>query len=141
MNPIASGASSTPSQRWLPALALAAAAALVLPAAAHDIVLVPEAGGVRVRMGHPGDWQSVDGERLLDLQVFNGGAGGVGADRQAALKRKGLDLLLAAPAADKAPMLVAARYDKGLWVKLPAVAGAKPQWRNTSRFMTPEPTA
>jgi nickel transport protein len=122
-------------------LLLAAAWSLVLlapPAQAHDIVLVPQAGGLTVRYGHPHDWQPVDPEKLLELQVL--GPAGAVIDRHDALSRKGLDMLLA-PAALAGPALVAARYDNGLWVELPAAADGKPQWRNTSRFMTPQARA
>lgn len=121
----------------LVALLAATSATLTLlaaPAQAHDIVLVPQAGGLTVRYGHPHDWQPVDHEKLLELQVQ--GASGTPADRHDALKRKGLDMLLA-PADLKGPALVAARYDNGLWVELPPGADGKSQWRNTSRFMTP----
>ena len=105
-------------------------------AQAHDIVLVPESTGLRVRLGHPGDWQSVDVERLLELQTMTGDA--VAQDKHSALKRSGLDMVLAKSAAKAmAPQMAAARYDNGLWVELPAVGKAKAEWRNTSRFMLP----
>lgn len=108
-------------------------------AQAHDIVLVPESSGVRVRLGHPGDWQSVDVEKLLELQAMTGDS--AAEDKHSALKRKGIDLVLAKPSAKRAaPQMTAARYDNGLWVELPAVGNAKAEWRNTSRFMIPGAT-
>ncbi len=125
-------------QRRCIVAAAAAVLALVLsprPAEAHDIVLVPQGGGLTVRYGHPLDWLPVDHEKLLELQVQ--GAAGTVSDRHGALKRKGLDMLLA-PAALAGPALVAARYDNGLWVELPAGPDGKAAWRNSSKFMTPE---
>ena len=121
------------------ACAVLAMTALAPMAHAHDIVLVPETSGLRVRLGHPGDWQSVDVEKLLELQTMTGD--GAAQDRHGALKRNGLDMVLAKPAAKTtAPQMTAARYDNGLWVELPAVGKAKPEWRNTSRFMLPGAT-
>ena len=105
-------------------------------AQAHDIVLVPESAGLRVRLGHPGDWQPVDIERLIELQTMSGNS--AAQNKHSELKRNGLDMVLAKPAPKAAtPQMSAARYDNGLWVELPAVGNAKAEWRNTSRFMLP----
>lgn len=107
------------------------------PAQAHDVVIVPEAGQLRVKLGHPGDWQPVDLEKLLELHTMQ--------DLQATkemhsqVKRQGLDFVLKQKPMAQA-QLAAARYDNGLWLELPAVAGEKPQWRNASRFMLPNAT-
>ena len=109
---------------------------LVSLAKAHDIVLVPESAGLRVRLGHPGDWQPVDAEKLLELQTMTGE--GAVQERYGGLKRNGLDMVLAKTATKgMVPQMAAARYDNGLWVELPAVGSAKAEWRNTSRFMLP----
>lgn len=106
-------------------------------AQAHDVVIVPEANQLRVRLGHPGDWQPVDLEKLLELQTMQ--------DTQdikethAQLKRQGMDFVLKQKPTSKA-QLAAARYDNGLWLELPAAGGEKPQWRNASRFMLPNAT-
>lgn len=140
--------------RPLPTLALLLGLALTLaPAAAHDIVLLPQpGGGVLVRYGHPQDWLSVDAEKLLDLQAVGALAGSPVVDLQPSLKRQGLTLLLPAQQVPGRPglssgmtagltadqRLLAARYDNGLWARLPAAsAGAKPVYRNTSRWLAP----
>ena len=128
---------TTPMHNFVSALTAIAALALTFAASsarAHDIVLVPDRGGLTVRYGHPKDWLPVDIEKLLELQVQ--GADGSATDRHDALKRRGLDMLLPAGSL-RGPTLVAARYDNGLWVQLPSSANGKAQWRNTSRFMTP----
>ena len=104
---------------------------------AHDIVLVPESNQIRVRLGHPGDWQPVDKEKLLELKVISDPA--MPADLYTGLKRQGLDYVVPfkSGAGSKAS-ITAARYDNGLWVELPAVGQAKPEWRNASRFMLPQ---
>ena len=104
-------------------------------ATAHDIVLVPEASGLRVRMGHPGDWQNVDKERLLNFNVNTDQ--GQPEQKYAELRRQGLDFVLPKPTTPSAAVLSSARYDNGLWIELPAIGSAKPEWRNTSRFMMP----
>lgn len=123
----------------LPLAAYVATVCLILQttANAHDIVLVPEANQIRVRLGHPGDWQTVDKERLLELTVIGDPSKAI--DIQANLKRQGLDFVvpLKATLASKANM-TAARYDNGLWVEVVTAGQAKPEWRNSSRFMTPQ---
>ena len=101
------------------------------PAAAHDIVLVPGKDRVTVRYGHPGDWLAIDDEKLLEFKVF--GMPASSTDLQDALKRRNLVLLLQQKLVT--PSLFAARYDNGLWLKLPTPAGSKERWRNASRFM------
>lgn len=118
---------------------LAAAAfgfAFAPPAIAHDIVLVPSASAsaLTVRYGHPGDWLPVDVEKLLTLMRFDGKGNAmevIGATRPQGLTR---ELRGARGAA-----LYAARYDNGLWIRLPGETG-KPVFRNASRFMIPEGT-
>ena len=108
-----------------------------LPAHAHDVVLMPiDHGELRVRFGHPQDWQPVDAEKLLELQTID--AAGRVTERHAALKRRGLDLV--APVKAPGPLLTAARYDNGLWLKLPSQPGQPEQYRNASKFMLPEGT-
>jgi uncharacterized GH25 family protein len=107
---------------------------MALFAEAHDIVIVPEPNQFRIRLGHPEDWQSVDAEKSLEFQVLRGSA--APEEAQATLKRRGLDMTLATKSGSGAT-LAAARYDNGLWVELPAVGNAKPEYRNTSRFMLP----
>ncbi len=102
----------------------------VPPASAHDIVLVPGKNRVTVRYGHPGDWLAIDDEKLLEFKMF--GAPARSVDLQDDLKRQGLVLLMQKKLA--APALFAARYDNGLWLKLPTAAGSKERWRNASRF-------
>ena len=113
-------------------------AALLLAGAgahAHDLVLMPiEQGTLRVRFGHPADWQSVDAEKLLEVQAID--ATGKTVDVHTALKRRALDLV--APFKATGPVLTAARYDNGLWLKLPTPAGQPEQFRNASKFMLPE---
>ncbi len=124
--------------RHLPALALLIGLTLTAaPAAAHDIVLQPQPGGVlQVRYGHPQDWLSVDAEKLLELQAP--GDAGNPVDLQPGLKRQGLMLTLTAQRLPAMQRLLAARYDNGLWARLPAASpGAKPTYRNTSRWLAP----
>jgi uncharacterized GH25 family protein len=110
------------------------------PAAwAHDVVLVPEAGTLRVRYGHPQDWQPVSIDKLIDLQLL--GSGDSARDAYATLSRRGIELVAdkAKLAAGSGPWLAASRYDNGLWVELPpAKAGGEPQYRNASRASVPE---
>lgn len=104
-------------------------------AQAHDIVLVPEAGGsVFVRYGHAQDWQPLEKAKLLEVQVFDS-ADGPAQERSALLKPKGLGFTLPQPG--KAPMLLAARYDNGIWSREAQVGDAKPTAHNTSRLMMP----
>lgn len=132
----------------MPRMPRAALAACLLTSAAaaqaHDIVLVPAAGGdarapaLTVRYGHPQDWLPVDHEKLLELKLI--GADGAITDRQDRLTRRGLDLLLK-DASARAPMLAEARYDNGLWVRLPTEAGRPEQFRNATRLMVPDAAA
>lgn len=121
----------------LSALALAAAAVQ-----AHDIVIVPGAGGTALlRYGHPHDWQPLEKGKLIELQAF--GAGDASPqDRLTALKPQGMSFALPA---DHAPTgsarLLAARYDNGLWARDPQVGDAKPKAHNTSRLMMPNATS
>jgi nickel transport protein len=113
---------------------LAVLTALPLYAAAHDLVLVPDVEGtLTIRFGHPGDWQTTDKSRLLDLQTL--GATGAAAPLTAPLKPSGLNLIAPAPEAGSA-RLASARYDNGLWVTVPDAAG-KPVFYNTSKAMLP----
>lgn len=104
---------------------------------AHDLVLMPITNGeLRVRFGHPQDWQSVDGEKLLEVQTID--AGGKVVDRHDELKRRELDMVM--PLAADAALLTAARYDNGLWLTLRGHDGKPDQYRNASKFMLPEGT-
>jgi nickel transport protein len=117
---------------------LTAAAGLVcsLSATAHDIVLVPERGGVTVRYGHAQDWQVVDQRKLLEVQTFQ--TPGAPVEQLDALKPSKLNYLLApSKLVAGQPFLVAARYDNGLWSRPKTTAGEKPKARNASRFMMP----
>jgi uncharacterized GH25 family protein len=117
---------------------LTAAAGLVcsLSATAHDIVLVPERGGVTVRYGHAQDWQVVDQRKLLEVQTFQ--TPGAPVEQLDALKPSRLNYLLApSKLVAGQPFLVAARYDNGLWSRPKTTAGEKPKARNASRFMMP----
>jgi len=107
-------------------------------ASAHDIVLEPSRDGVAVRYGHAKDWQQVQDGKLVDLQLLRGNE--AARDLRADLRPRRIDLVLAVPDA-RAPALLAARYDNGLWARLPAVGSAKPVARNTTRVMLPEATA
>ncbi len=100
---------------------------------AHDIVLVPKDNGLTVRYGHPKDWQPIDREKLIELQVL--APEGPGVDRLGAVKRAGLDLQMAGGISR--PSLVSARYDNGFWIEGAPGADGKPVWRNTGPFMTP----
>lgn len=121
-------------------LAFSTASLLTPLAEAHDMVLVPEPHQLRVRYGHPHDWRSVDRARLIELRLLRGDA--AATDAYAALAQQGLDLVAsAAKLGDlKGAWIAAARYDNGLWAELQQPsADAKPQWRNASRFMVPNP--
>lgn len=116
---------------------LAAAACCSAGVQAHDLVLMPITNGeLRVRFGHPQDWQPVDAEKLLEVQTID--AAGKVVDRHDALKRRELDMVM--PLAADAALLTAARYDNGLWLTIPAHDGQPVQYRNASRFMLPEGT-
>lgn len=117
-------------------LCQAAITALAATAAqAHDIVLEPQRDGVAVRYGHAQDWQQVQDGKLVDLQLLRGSE--APQDMRASLRPRRLDFVMPLPAG-RQPLLVAARYDNGLWARLPAAAGAKPVSRNTTRVMLPE---
>ena len=124
--------------KTLMSFALAASALLSGAAAcAHDLVLMPAANGeLRIRFGHPLDWQAVDPEKLLEVQTID--TAGKVTDRHRALTRRDLDMVL--PLAADAALLIAARYDNGLWLTLPAKDGQPVQYRNASKFMLPEGT-
>lgn len=128
-------------------------------AQAHEIVLEPQRDGVALRYGHSQDWQPVAEGKLVDLQLLRGD--GDAQDMRARLRTRApsMDMLLptaalmstptstpamaaakSAPAARQA-VLLAARYDNGLWARLPAVDGAKAVARNTTRVMLPEATS
>lgn len=115
-------------------LALAGASVAVQ---AHDIVLVPQAGGgLAVRYGHPQDWQVLEKSKLIDLQAYDGQA--TARDLLAAMKPNGLAYALPANVvAPNKPLLLAARYDNGLWARLPKMGDAKPAPVNTTRLMLP----
>lgn len=104
-------------------------------AEAHDIVLEPQRDGVAVRYGHAQDWQQVQDGKLVDLQVLRGRE--APQDVRASLRPRRLDFVLPLPSG-RQPALVAARYDNGLWARLPAVGGNKAVARNTTRVMLPE---
>ncbi len=117
-------------------LALAAWLTLAANGAqAHDIVLEPQRDGVAVRYGHAQDWQQVQDGKLVDLQLLRGSE--APQDMRASLRPRRIDFLMPLPAG-RQPLLVAARYDNGLWARLPAVGGAKAVARNTTRLMLPE---
>jgi uncharacterized GH25 family protein len=113
-------------------LSFAAAAAQ-----AHDIALEPQRDGIAVRYGHAQDWQQVQDGKLVDLQSLRGNE--APQDLRASLRPRRLDFVLPLPSG-RQPTLVAARYDNGLWARLPAVGGAKAVARNTTRVMLPEAT-
>jgi nickel transport protein len=114
---------------------LAIAAVWAASAQAHDIVLEPQRDGVAVRYGHAQDWQQVQDGKLVDLQLLRGSE--APQDVRATLRPRRTDFVLPLPGGRQA-LLVAARYDNGLWARLPAVGGAKPVARNTTRVMLPE---
>lgn len=117
-------------------LALAACAALSTSAVqAHDIVLEPQRDGIAVRYGHAQDWQPVQDGKLVDLQLLRGTD--APQEMRASLRPRRMDFVLPLPAG-RQPLLVAARYDNGLWARLPAAGNAKPVSRNTTRVMLPE---
>jgi nickel transport protein len=105
-------------------------------ALAHDIALIPDAGGnLTVRYGHPGDWQPTDKERLLEIMLFQSST--APSIVSTPLVKNGLALTASAPVIQNATAaLVAARYDNGLWVTTEG-GGMKPIWHNTSRAMLP----
>jgi uncharacterized GH25 family protein len=119
---------------------LALAAALVAanaPALAHDILLVPQGPGLVVRYGHPADWQPMEKRRLIELVALEGSA--APRDLEAEIKPRGLDFVIAKVAHTPGQaLLLAARYDNGLWARLPKVGEAKPVARNTTRVMLPQ---
>lgn len=117
---------------------LVGALALATPllSQAHDLVLVPSpSGDLTVKFGHPNDWQPADKERLLDLQAE--GDGSASKSLSSTLKKKGLNLESAHVATTGKAMLVAGRYDNGLWVTMPGPAG-KDVYFNTTKAMMPE---
>ena len=124
--------------KTLLSFALAASALLSGAAArAHDLVLMPAADGeLRIRFGHPKDWLSVDAEKLLEVQTID--TAGKVTDRHGALTRRDLEMVL--PLTTDAALLIAARYDNGLWLTLPGTDGQPVQYRNASKFMLPEGT-
>ena len=119
--------------------AAALAALLAGPASAHDIVLQPIRDGVAVRYGHAQDWQPVEPDKLIELQLFRT-ATDLPQDAQPALKPTGNEYLLTLADGAAKPLLVAARYDNGLWSRVPVAGGGKPVARNTTRFMLPDAT-
>ena len=88
-----------------------------------------------VRYGHAQDWQQVQDGKLIDLLLLRGSE--APQDLRATLRPRRTDFVLPLPSG-RQPMLVAARYDNGLWARLPAVGSAKPVARNTTRVMLPE---
>ena len=106
-------------------------------AQAHDIVLEPQREGIALRYGHAQDWQQVQDGKLVDLQLLRGSD--APQDMRAGLRPRRMDFVLPLPAGRQAA-LVAARYDNGLWARLPAVGSAKAVARNTTRVMLPEAT-
>jgi len=120
----------------LPQFALAAALCATTGfALAHDIVLEPQREGVAVRYGHAQDWQPVQHGKLVDVQLLRGNE--AAQDVREQLRPRRMDLLLPQPAG-RTPWLLAARYDNGLWARLPAVGDARPASRNTTRVMLPQ---
>ena len=116
---------------------MAASAVCGAAAHAHDLVLMPITNGeLRVRFGHPQDWQPVDAEKLLEVQTID--AAGKAVDQHNALKRRELDMVM--PLVADAALLTAARYDNGLWLAIAAQDGQPVQYRNASKFMLPEGT-
>lgn len=117
----------------LSTMALAAASSGAL---AHDIVIVPERSGAFVRYGHAQDWQPLEKAKLLELQVFSGDA--APQERAATLKPKALGFVMPAERGLAGqPLLLAARYDNGLWAREAQVGSVKPKAHNTSRLMMP----
>lgn len=88
-----------------------------------------------MRYGHAQDWQQVQDGKLVDLQLLRGSD--APQDMRASLRPRRIDFLMPLPTGS-APLLVAARYDNGLWARLPAAAGAKAVARNTTRVMLPQ---
>lgn len=115
---------------WAALLCLASASTW-----AHDIVLEPQRDGVAVRYGHAQDWQSVQHGKLVDVQLLRGNE--AAQDVREQLRPRRMDLLLPQPTG-RTPWLLAARYDNGLWARLPAVGDARPASRNTTRVMLPQ---
>lgn len=113
-------------------IALLVLAAAALPAAAHDVVLVPRGDQLTMRHGHPHDWLPVDSRKVLSLQLHR--ADGRSEERHQALRRQGLDLALARTGG---AWLAAASYDNGLWVRRRGGDG-KLQWRNATPLTVPE---
>lgn len=99
----------------LAAAALLAGWLAAVSAWAHDIVILADAERVEVKYGHPGDWQYADREKLIDLRWMDG-QGADGSLREG-LARDGLSLVSVGP--DPGGSLVHARYDNGVWVRLP----------------------
>jgi uncharacterized GH25 family protein len=117
-------------------LSLAALFAVMTTASqAHDIVLEPQRDGIAVRYGHAQDWQQVQDGKLIDLQLLRGTE--APQDMRASLRARRIDFVMPMPSGRQS-MVVAARYDNGLWARLPAAAGAKAVARNTTRVMLPE---
>jgi len=97
-------------------LALFAALSFSTVARAHDIVVFAKAGeAVSVQYGHPGDWQTLDRYRILDLEART--AGGAVSSQLEAL-RFAPDGTAAHVEARADSSVIAARYDNGFWAKL-----------------------
>jgi uncharacterized GH25 family protein len=104
-------------------------------AQAHDIVLEPLRDGIAVRYGHAQDWQQVQAGKLVDLQLLRGSE--APQDVRDSLRPRRIDFLLPMPSG-RQPLLLAARYDNGLWARLPAAEGTRAVSRNTTRVMLPD---
>jgi nickel transport protein len=115
----------------------AALAAISAPALAHDIVLVPQGQSLVVRYGHPKDWQPMEKRRLIELVALDGAA--APRDLEGEIKPRGLDFVISRVVHTPGQaVLLAARYDNGLWARLPKVGEAKQVVRNTTRVMLPQ---
>lgn len=110
-------------------LALLAAASLALsgPAAAHDIWLTPDPGGVLIHYGHPHQPELLSADKLMSLTAYEA-AGTVALS--AKIEPGSAPVLRAALAWDA---LVSATYDNGYWVRLPDGS-----YRNGSKRTMPQ---
>ncbi len=125
--------------RTLPHLAVVTLLASSCSAAlAHDIVVFPERDGdaisVRVRYGHPDDWQPIAKEKLYAFAAY--GADGDDRSWRKRLVLDGMDLKAGERSGTAGATLFAAQYDNGYWSK-----DADGESVNTSRRQNPRAAA
>jgi nickel transport protein len=118
-------------------LAVAIVVATAGTAWAHDVwlTLAGDAGSRRVvvNYGHPGDRPPTMPDKVLELVA-------IGSDRTTSLlpgiapvQEDGIPVVVSQPFADNGPLLLAARYDNGFWIKR-----SDGLYRNATRRLAPD---